>query len=124
MPDFTLPKEQRLHGKRAIDALFAGGSYGYAHPFKYRFTLQKTGGPTAILVSVPKKLHKRAVRRNLLKRRTKESYRQCKHMLTDALAEKGVAANIAFIYGSKEILDYRTIDNAVHKILESILSRS
>ena len=124
MPRFTLSKQQRLHGKSAIDALFAEGNYGYAHPFKYRFTLLETDSPTAILVSIPKKLHKRAVRRNLLKRRTRESYRQCKHILTDALAQKGLAAHIAFIYTSKEILDYRTIDHAVHKILETVLSRS
>ena len=124
MPDFTLPKQQRLHKKREIDTLFAVGNHGYAHPFKYRFTLHETCEPTAILVSIPKKLHKRAVRRNLLKRRTRESYRQCKDVLNNALAEKGLAAHIAFIYGSKEIFDYKTIDHAVHKILESILARS
>lgn len=93
-------KQQRLHKKREIDALFAVGNHGYAHPFKYRFTLHETCEPTAILVSIPKKLHKRAVRRNLLKRRTRESYRQCKDVLNNALAEKGLAAHIAFIYGS------------------------
>ena len=35
-----------------------------------------------IMVSVPKKLFKRAVKRNLLKRRIRESYRKQKHNLT------------------------------------------
>ncbi len=124
MPDFTLPKQQRLHGKSSIDALFAKGSRGYAHPFRYLFRFRDDAEPSAILVSAPKKLHKRAVKRNLLKRRTRESYRQCKHLLADALAEKGLSADIAFIYNTKDILDYNTIDNAVRKILETIRSRS
>jgi len=124
MPDFSLPKQQRLYKKSSIDALFAMGDRGYAHPFRFCFKFRDDAAPSAILVSAPKKLHKRAVKRNLLKRRTRESYRQCKYLLADALAPKGIAADIAFIYNSKDILDYNTIDNAVRKILETIRSRS
>ena len=124
MPDFSLPKQQRLRRKSSIDELFANGRHGYAYPFKYCFLSRNQFEQTAILVSVPKKMHKRAVKRNLLRRRTKESYRQSKYRLTDVLASKGLSAHIALIYSTKYVSDYKTIDHAVQKILGEIAARS
>jgi ribonuclease P protein component len=75
------------------------------------------------MFSVPKKFFKRANKRNLLRRRMKESYRQAKHDLAREATQKGVALNIALIYTSKEISDYNTINNVVCRILEQIRER-
>jgi ribonuclease P protein component len=75
------------------------------------------------MFSVPKKFFKRANKRNLLRRRMKESYRQAKHDLVREATQKGVALNIALIYTSKEISDYNTINNVVCRILEQIRER-
>ena len=74
-----------------------------------------------LLVSVPKKFHKRANRRNRLRRRTKEAYRLNKERLADC--GKSAAVDLALIYSSREILPYKTIEHAVRKILSQIAER-
>ncbi len=67
---------------------------------------------------MPKKFHKRANRRNLLRRRTKEAYRQQKQLL--APGQTGTDLTMALIYTSKEALPYKHIERAVVKILSTI----
>lgn len=70
------------------------------------------GDPNSILVSVPKRLFKRAVRRNLLKRRIREAYRTQKQLLP------GNGCSIMILYNSKEVMDFEVIRNQVKDILE------
>lgn len=72
------------------------------------------------MVSVPKKNHKRAVKRNKVKRRTREAFRLAKSDVSGMAAEGGKRVDMALIYVSKEIEEYRTIENAVGKILAEI----
>ena len=73
--------------------------------------------PASVLFSVPKRFHKRANKRNLLRRRTREAYRLNKSLL----AEAGVCgAEIALVYSVKEVVDYKRIENAVKRILSQI----
>ena len=75
-----------------------------------------TGSETnRIMVSVPKKMFKRAVKRNLLKRRIRESWRKQKH----ALLTTG-GTDILFIYPTKEIQTYEQIYACVGQIIEKI----
>lgn len=55
-----------------------------------------------IVVSVPKRLFKRAVKRNLLKRRIREAYRRQKGLIS-------APADILFIYTAPEVLPYEVI---------------
>ncbi len=59
-------------------------------------------GVSRIVVSVPKRLFKRAVKRNLLKRRIREAYRHQKGLLS-------APADILFIYTVPEVLPYEVI---------------
>ena len=67
-----------------------------------------------IMVSVPKKIFKRAVKRNLLKRRIRESWRLQKESLN------ATGVDILFTYSTKEILKFEDIQAAVAKIIEKI----
>ena len=69
-----------------------------------------------ILISVPKKLFKRAVKRNLLKRRIRESWRRLKHNL--AQSEHGM--DLLFIYSTKEVMTYQDIYSHIEKIVEKL----
>ena len=69
-----------------------------------------------ILISVPKKLFKRAVKRNLLKRRIRESWRRLKHNL--AQSEHGM--DLLFIYSTKEVLTYQEIYSHIEKIVDKL----
>ena len=67
-----------------------------------------------IMVPVPKKFFRRAVKRNLLKRRLRESYRTQKHLLPP----EGIS--IMFLYNSAEILESESIRSQVREILDHI----
>ena len=111
----TLPKKERLCGKTGISMLLAKGKHGNVPGMRY-ICLKGTGQEeNRIMVSVPKKLFKRAVKRNLLKRRIRESYRKQKHNLT---TEGGL--DVLFMYSTKEILSYEEIYSAVGNIIEKI----
>ncbi len=113
----TLPKKERLCGKTSISLLLAKGKHGSVPNMRYLF-MKNTGNEcNRILISVPKKLFKRAVKRNLLKRRIRESYRKQKHNLT---AEGGL--DVLFIYSTKDILSYQEIYDTVGQIIERINS--
>lgn len=102
----------------AIRRMFESGESGFVFPFRYVwFAEPDTERSVEALFSVPKKFHKRANRRNLLRRRTKEAYRIRKEILADG---KPVNIDLALIYSSKELLPYKTVEHAVRKILETI----
>lgn len=110
----TLPKKERLCGKKGIDSLLAKGRHGSAGPIRYIYSAQNGEEFSRILISVPKKLFKRAVKRNLLKRRIRESWRKLKHGLSDA-----AGIDILFMYSTKEVLTYQEI----HSHIEAIVSK-
>lgn len=109
---YQLTYSERLRGRKTIDALFAEGRGGFVHPFRYVFRADPAPDtPTAVLFSVPKKNHKRAHVRNLLKRRTREAYR---------LNKGAQGLQIALVYSSKAVEEYAAIEQAVKKILVQI----
>ncbi len=115
----TLPKKERLCGKTSISLLLAKGKHGSVPNMRYLFMKNTGNENNRILISVPKKLFKRAVKRNLLKRRIRESYRKQKHSLT---VESGL--DVLFIYSTKEILSYQEIYGTVGAIIEKINGRT
>ena len=70
--------------------------------------------PNNIIVSVPKRLFKRAVKRNLLKRRLREAYRTQKGL------QPPEGYSIHFLYNTKEVLDYAAVREQVGAILQKI----
>ena len=111
----TLPKKERLCGKTAISKLLAKGKHGSVPGLRYLYLYGTDAEVTRMMVSVPKKSFKRAVKRNLLKRRIRESWRKQKHTLS---ATGGT--DILFIYPSKEILSYADIYASVGSVIEKI----
>ena len=113
MTDETLSKSERLCGKKAVEALFGQGKGGVKGCLRYRYLLRGDQEPSRILVSVPKRSFKRAVKRNLLKRRIRESYRRQKALLP-------AGTDILFIYISAEVLPYADIYADMTAVLSSL----
>jgi ribonuclease P protein component len=115
---FKFPKSERLSSKILIDSLFANGKSIFLYPYRIKFipAVEYEVKSNQFLISVPKKLFKRAVDRNLIKRRVKEAYRLHKSTYLNP-GEPEEFLLIAYIYVAKEILDYDPIES---KLIESL----
>lgn len=117
----ALPKSERLSSLTAVRRLFTDGASGFVYPFRYMVLKSESTTPTVeVLFSVPKRNHKRANKRNTLKRRMREAYRLNNDALHAAIAGHGKEVDIAFVYSTKELLPYKTIEHAVRRILAEV----
>ena len=122
MKTFSLHPMEKLKHRKIIESLFQNGKAIFVFPFKIVFNTTAHNGlfPLKFMVSVPKRNFKKAVDRNLLRRRTKESFRIQKHHLTDFLIEKKFTCDLIFIYQGKEKLTYEEINSSIFKAIEKL----
>lgn len=121
---FSFKKEERLCSKKEIDKLFSAGNAFLVYPIKVVFTETEFPEkfPAKVAFTVSKKLFKKAVRRNLIKRRMREAYRLNKHLLvSDNFISK---KSIFFIYIGKEIHDFKTIEKAMLRSLANLAKKT
>ena len=124
MPDFSFKKSERLTGSKSISSLFQDGTSLSSYPVRILFNAEGIGPkPASLAISVPKRLFKRAVDRNLLKRRIREAYRLNKPQFYARLQAMEIKANVVIQYQQKEILDYQTIEAGVVKALERMVGK-
>ncbi len=134
----TLCKEERLHGRNAIEQLFkkAGSKSMVAFPLRavYALTRRDGGGTLSgedsarekdnavrvkMLASVPKRQFKRAVKRNRVKRQIREAFRKNKHSLNDAVAEMDgdMVLSVAFIWIDNSLHSSAEVESKVQRLL-------
>lgn len=118
LQDNTLPKEERLSGTKAIERLMSDGRRGGTAHLRWCWVQRAEDGPSRIMVSVPKRLFKRAVRRNLLKRRLREAYRTQKGLLA------GPGIDFLVSYNTAEILDSATLRAEMAELLRIISEKT
>lgn len=114
----TLHKSERICSKRDIEVLFGDGENFFRHPFKVFYKPNRLQFDR-IIVSVRKRDFKRAVKRNLIKRRIRESYR-----LSKADVAGSVCYDIAFVYLANEILTFEKINEKIRECMERIRKSS
>ncbi|MES2063217.1 MAG: ribonuclease P protein component [Bacteroidota bacterium] len=117
---YTFKKEERLCNKKLIDGLFHNGSSFLCYPYKasWMFTDGEQQFPVQIVFSVAKKRYKRAVDRNLVKRRMREAYRLNKQaQLYDVLNGAGKKLVLSISYIGKEISPYEFFEKKMLKLL-------
>ena len=124
---YTLSKEERLSWKRYIDLLFAKGQSFVAFPLRVVYLSvekEETLAPVSILISVPKKKFRRAVKRNLIKRQVREAYRVRKYDLIDPLTGKNKCMLVAFLYLDKGIHSFADMEKAMTKALNILRDKA
>lgn len=117
----TLKKRERLSSKAGLSALFANGRYGNAEGLKFCFKPGNSLPYNRIVVSVPKRCFRRAVKRNLLKRRIREAYRLNKQLLPVQMPCGGT--DILFIYSTKDVLEFCTLQESVKTALSYVATK-
>jgi len=136
---FRLTKKERISSKKEIDLLFAEGNSFIVYPLRVVYIERNCEeisdkSAVSIMVSIPKKKFKRAVKRNRLKRLIKESYRLNKSDFIEKMVyhyppPEGAGGgsskhiSIAFLYLSNEEKPFTEIDSAVRKALETLSTK-
>ncbi len=116
--EYSFSKEEKLTGKKRIEELFKTGSSFYLDAFQVRYLPAEDQSNHKVLISVPKKLFKRAVDRNLIKRRIREAYRLNKDIIYSQ--DQTGYYSLGFVYLSKEILTFKELQDQLIRCLERL----
>jgi ribonuclease P protein component len=101
----TFSKEERLCSRKLLDQLFKNGSSFLLYPFRisYLRVEDSAESPVQVVINVSKKRYKRAVDRNLIKRRIREIYRiQKEELLLSKLPDNSGLLLLSLQYVGKE----------------------
>lgn len=117
----TFCKSERLCNKNLFEALLASGQSFVKYPFRIvvKESTEPGAFPARIAISVSKKKFKRAVKRNRIKRLTREAFRLNKLELYQNFAD-GHTLDILFIYIDQQTLEYPKIEKAMQNALRKI----
>ena len=111
---FSFPKEERLKNKKIIDHVFKTGNKISLFPFDFRYLRKENDTINEVLISVSKSKINSSVKRNLLKRRIRESYRLDKSLVNTQ------GYYMVFIYSSSKILSYKQIEISIIDLFKSL----
>ncbi len=115
----TLSKNERLKSHALIERLFAKGTSYFVFPLKLIFLpIENSDAISSCYlfgVTVPKRIHKKAHIRNLLKRRIREAYRQNKPAPISTMNSVQKYA-LMYILVDQNITDTPTLVHAMIKI--------
>jgi ribonuclease P protein component len=112
-------KREKLCNKKLIDELFTEGKAFLFYPFLITFLITNIPGkyPIQLLLHVSKKVHKKAVKRNFIKRLIRESYRLNKLELYNYLSKCNLNLIISINYIGKEIKCFEIINDKMKELL-------
>ena len=118
----TLGKTERIKSSKEITALIQNGKMVSCYPFRIFWmykTENATDAPVKAAFSVPRKKFKKAVVRNRIRRKTRESFRINKALVYQNLEKKGTL-NLFFLYSAKQEHSYQEIERGMVQGLQRI----
>ncbi|MGE0078382.1 MAG: ribonuclease P protein component [Bacteroidales bacterium] len=119
---FFLRKHNRLSREKDISSLFSNGNSLFVYPIKMIYCVSDLLDDNAtfkVMTVVSKRNFKKAVKRNLLKRRLREVFRLNAYRFFDVIPS-GKRVDIALVYVSKDIFESKDIEKAELELFEKL----
>jgi ribonuclease P protein component len=124
-----LSKNERLKSYKRIRLLFAEGQKMRVQSLLIYFQFQPPIPDAPALshlqmgVTVGARYFKKAVDRNLIKRRIREAYRKNNNDIKSVLAEHKMNMDVFFVYTHAEVLLYNQIESSMQKALQLLTDK-
>lgn len=121
----TFSKEERLCSRKSLDLLFKNGSSFLLYPFRisFLFVAEPSTVAVKIVINVSKKRYRRAVDRNLLKRRTREAYRLHKqNHFYSLLAPSDQVLLLSIQFIGKQKYDFDFMEKKMINVFKKLLA--
>ena len=117
--NFSFGKEYKLCSHNQIDSLFKEGKKVKEYPLTVIYTYTEIDIPKSfqLLISVPKRLFKKAHDRNYIKRCIREVVRKNKQELETELETNNKKLIFAIVFNSKEQLAFSLLEQKLIKAL-------
>lgn len=126
----TFSKYERLRSRKLIEKIIAEGKSFQQAPFRISWISDKldTSFPAQLAIAVPKRIFKRAVDRNRIKRLVREVYRKNKSGLYTFLQAKEMQCAILVVFTGRKIPMYAEVEKkfllTLQRLEENILKYS
>jgi ribonuclease P protein component len=119
----TFDKSERLCSTKIISGLFENGNIFHSSLFKvvWKRSPVPLPAPVQVVFSVSKRGFRRAVTRNLIKRRMREAYRKNKQTLYDHLAKEDIQITLAVILRGNIVPDYLTVEKSITQVINKLI---
>jgi ribonuclease P protein component len=119
----SFQKSERLCSRKTISLLFDEGNIFYTHAFKIVWCADpsSTEFPARVAFSVLKKEFRKAVDRNLIKRRMREAYRRNKQLLYETLYSLNIQIAFIIIFRGSDIPMYSEIEKSMADMIGKLI---
>jgi ribonuclease P protein component len=120
----TFPKEERLHGRTTVAEVFAKGKRFQLDPYRivWRTRAQDDLPSIRFGISVSKKISKKAVERNRIKRCNREAFRAVKQSFIEELLVQNKQIDLFLVYAGSIETNTEVLKEKIILILNRLIA--
>ena len=121
----TFPKEERLHGRTTVAEVFAKGKRFQVDPYRIVWRTRPQDDLPSIRfgISVSKKISKKAVERNRIKRCNREAFRAVKQSFIEELLVQNKQIDVFLVYTGSIETNTEVLKEKIILILNRLIAK-